>query len=58
MTFGHLFRIKNAMFEEEKKMKAIADECVKEGDLATVREFKDYAKDAHEVFIAAADGCV
>lgn len=58
LTFGQLFRIKNAMFDCEKKMKEIADECVKEGDLAMAREFKDYAKEAHEVFIAAADGCV
>ena len=57
LTFGQLFRIKTAMFEEEKRMKAIADQCVKEGDLAMAREFKDYAKDAHEVAIAASDGC-
>ena len=58
LTFSQLFRVKNAMFDCEKKMKEIADECVKEGDLAMAREFKDYAKDAHEVAIAANDGCV
>lgn len=58
LTFAQLFRIKNAMSECEKKMKAIADECVQEGSLAMAREFKDYAKDAHEVFIAANDGCI
>ena len=58
LTFGQLFRIKNAMAEEEKRMKKIADDFVQEKNLAWAREFKDYAKDAHEVFIAANDGCV
>jgi len=53
LTFGQLFRIKNAMFEEEKKMKAIATEFpnIKE-------EFEKYARDARTVAIAASDGCV
>ncbi len=58
LTFSQLFRIKNAMFDHEEKMKAIADQCAKEGDLAMSREFKEYARDAHDVFTAANDGCV
>ncbi len=58
LTFSQLFRVKNAMFDCEEKMKAIADQCAKEGDLAMAREFKEYARDTHEGFTAANDGCV
>ena len=58
LTFAQLFRVKNAMYDCEEKMKAIAEDCVKAGELAMAREFKDYAKDAHEVFTAANNGCV
>ena len=58
LTFSQLYRIKNAMAEEERKMKKIADGFVQEKNLAWARQFKDYEKDAHEVFIAANDGCV
>lgn len=57
LTFGQLFRIKNAMAEEERRMNKIADDFVQEKNLAWARTFKEYAKEAHEVFIAAADGC-
>ena len=57
LTFSQLFRIKNAMAEEERRMNKIADDFVQEKNLAWAREFKEYAKDAHEVFIAANDGC-
>lgn len=57
LTFGQLFRIKNAMAEEERRMNKIADDFVQEKDLAWAREFKEYAKEAHEVFIAANNGC-
>ena len=46
------------MFDCEEKMKAIVDQCAKEGDLAMAREFKEYARDAREVFTAANDGCI
>ena len=58
LTFSQLFRIKNAMAEEERRMSKIADDFVQEKSLAWAREFKEYAKDAHEVFIAANDGCI
>lgn len=58
LTFSQLFRVKNAMFDCEEKMKEIADQCAKVGDLAMAREFKEYARDAHEVFTAANDGCI
>lgn len=58
LTFAQLFRIKNAMAECERKMKETADQCVKERDLAMAREFNEYAWDAHQVFIAANNGCV
>ena len=53
LTFAQAFRIKNAMFEEEKKMKAIATEFpnIKE-------EFEEYARDARTVAIAVRHGCV
>lgn len=57
LTFGQLFRIKTAMFEEENRMKEIEAQCVNERDLAMARAFGDHAKDAHEVAIAVADGC-
>ncbi len=53
LTFNQLFRIKNAMFEEEKRMKAIATEYP---DMQ--KEFEEYAKDAHEVAIAVNNGCI
>ena len=58
LTFSQLFRIKSAMAEEEKRMNEIANDFVREKSLAWAREFKEYARDAHEVFIAACDGCV
>ena len=58
LTFSQLFRIKSAMAEEERRMSKIADDFVQEKSLAWAREFKEYAKDAHEVFIAANDGCI
>lgn len=58
LTFGQLFRIKNAMAEEEMRMNKIADDFVQDKNLAWARRFKEYAKEAHEVFIAANDGCV
>ena len=58
LTFSQLFRIKSAMAEEEKRMNEIANNFVREKSLAWAREFKEYARDAHEVFIAACDGCV
>ena len=57
LTFGQLFRIKNAMAEEERRMNKIADDYVKAKSPAWARKFKEYARDAHEVFIAANDGC-
>ena len=57
LTFGQLFRLKNAMAKEEQRMNKIADDFVQEKNLAWAREFKEYAKEAHEVFIAANDGC-
>lgn len=52
LTFAQLFRIKNAMAECERKMKEISDEWKNEANLAMARKFRDYAKDAHEVFMA------
>lgn len=52
LTFAQAFRIKNAMVDCEKKMKEISDEWKNEGNLAMAREFRDFAKDAHEVFMA------
>lgn len=58
LTFAQLFRVKNAMAECERKMEGIADDFVKDKDLAAAHEFRTYARDAHEVFIAANEGCV
>lgn len=52
LTFGQLFRIKSAMFEEEKRMKAIATEFPE-----LTNDFEEFAGDAHTVALAAADGC-
>ena len=52
LTFDQAFRIKNAMVDCEKKMKEISDEWKNEGNLAMARKFRDFAKDAHEVFMA------
>lgn len=57
LTFGQLFRIKNAMFEEERRMKAIADEMAKEGELVMAKDFKEFAEDAHIVAVATREGC-
>lgn len=56
LTFNQLFRIKNAMFEEEKRMKAIATEFP---DIKRIKEdFEGFAMDARTVAIAAGHGCV
>lgn len=57
LTFGQLFRIKNAMYAEEKKMKEIASELLAHSE-PMGKEFEGYAQDAHEVFIAANEGCI
>lgn len=56
LTFSQLFRIKNGMFEEERRMKETATRF--EGAPWFKKEFEGYAKDAHEVAIAANEGCV
>ena len=56
LTFSQLFRIKNGMFEEERRMKETATHF--EGAPWFKKEFEGYAKDAHEVAIAANEGCV
>lgn len=53
LTFGQLFRIKNAMFEEEKRMKAIVAEFP-----SLKEDFEEFARDARTVAIAANGGCV
>ena len=58
LTFAQLYRIKNAMFDCENKMKAIADDFVEAKNLAMARMFRDYASDAHEVAMAASEGCI
>ena len=58
LTFSQLFRVKNGMQTEEVRMDEIAKQFVQEKNLAWARAFKEYARDAHEVFIAARDGCV
>lgn len=57
LTYGQLFRLKNAMAKEEQRMNKIADDFVQDKNLAWARKFKEYAKEAHEVFIAANNGC-
>ncbi len=57
LTFSQLFRIKNAMYAEEKKMKEIASELLAHSE-PMGKEFEGYAQDAHEVFIAANEGCI
>lgn len=52
LTFNQAFRIKNAMVDCEKKMKEIAAELQHP---AAKEDFEQFARDAHEVFIAAAD---
>ena len=48
LTFDQMFRIKNAMYAEAKKMKAIAEGEMQ--DYARLQEeFKQYAKDALSV---------
>ena len=52
LTFAQAFRIKNAMVDCEKKMKEISDECKNERNIAIAKKFRDFAKDAHKVFMA------
>ena len=58
LTFSQLFRIKNAMFDHEEKMKTVAEEMASIGTPAMRREFEGYAKDAHEVAVVANDACI
>ena len=48
LTFDQIFRIKHAMYNEESKMKGLAAIC------PAMNEYKGYAKDAHDVFVALA----
>ena len=57
LTFSQLFRIKNAMAEEEKRMNKIADDFARNNRPGWEKEFRGYAKNAHDVFIAVNDGC-
>lgn len=52
LTFAQAFRVKNAMYDCEEKMKEISEMWRKVGNLANARKFRDFAKDAHEVFNA------
>lgn len=56
LTFAQLFRIKNGMFEEERRMKETSTRF--EGAPWIKKEFEGYAKDAHEVAVAANNGCI
>lgn len=56
LTFAQLFRIKNGMFEEERRMKETSTRF--EGAPWFKKEFEGYAKDAHEVAVAANNGCI
>ena len=56
LTFNQLFRIKNGMFEEERRMKETSTRF--EGAPWFKKEFEGYAKDAHEVAVAANNGCI
>jgi antitoxin component YwqK of YwqJK toxin-antitoxin module len=55
LTFEQIFRIKHAMFDAEEKMKGISKEWFEKGQLAYARDFKNYAKDAHDVFVAVSE---
>lgn len=53
LTFDQIFRVKQAMFDCEKKMKDIAaNECANSPQMR--QDFEGFARDAHDVFIAIA----
>lgn len=52
LTYGQIFRIKHAMYHEEERMKFVAGDCAEKGGLSMAADFKDFAKDAREVFTA------
>ena len=58
LTFDQLFRIRQAMCAEEEKMKGIASQLWTRNDSIGGKAFNDNAKAAHEVFIAANNGCI
>ena len=49
LTFNQMFRIKNAMYAEAEKMKAISEEMASIGTPMMQREFVGYAEDARTV---------
>jgi len=58
LNYNQLFRIKNALLEEEEKLKRIASELSEQGGKAMSADFEKYAKETHEVYVAANLGCV
>lgn len=57
LTFDQMFRIKNAMYAEAEKMKAIAEDEVR--DIPQMRaEFEGYADDALAVATAVQHSCI
>lgn len=54
LTYEHLYRIKLAMIDCENKMKEIAAEMQYP---AGKENFKQFARDAHEVSVAVQRGC-
>lgn len=53
LSFDQIFRVKQAMYAEEKKMKEIASE-LRAHENEREKDFEQFARDAHEVFIAIA----